>query len=316
MAFLFPGQGSQSAGMLAWLPETLIVRQMLAEAATVLGYPPSQLDQENALKNTEYAQVAIFITGLASARMLRERGLSPSFLAGHSLGAFTAATFAGVINFADGLRLVRTRARAMQEACPDGYGMAAITGLTQSMCESLVSQVRAGGSAVYLGSVNSAEQVTISGSTKGLVEVLELARNNGARKTVYLDIPVPSHTPFMDGVAKQLLEAMREVRPQRPSIPCICNRAPRMLTDGAAILEDLARSVNEPIRWGDATALLYEAGVRTFIEMPPGNVLTSLLSKSFSDVRCLALGATRTESLDAVVPALTKCNYDNEPGCF
>jgi malonate decarboxylase epsilon subunit len=194
--------------------------------------------------------------------------------------------------------------------------MAAITGLTQSMCESLVSQVRAGGSAVYLGSVNSAEQVTISGSTKGLVEVLELARNNGARKTVYLDIPVPSHTPFMDGVAKQLLEAMREVRPQRPSIPCICNRAPRILTDGAAILDDLARSVNEPIRWGDATSLLYEAGVRTFIEMPPGNVLTSLLSKSFSDVRCLALGTTRTDSLDAVVHALTNCNYDNEPGCF
>lgn len=292
--------------MLARLPEVPVIRSTLAAASDALELPVRQLDTDEALRNTESAQLAIFIAGIASARLLGEYGVSANFLAGHSLGAFTAATLAGVFSFADGLRLVKARGRAMQHAYPEGYGMATIVGLNRRTCDSLVFEVHATGGEVYIASQNASDETTISGSKIALVRVIDLARTRGARRAVLLDVSVPSHSPLMGLVAIQVLKEMQRVPLGRASIPYVGNCAPRVFVTGSEIIEDLARSIDHPIRWEDATSLLYELGVRTFIEMPPGDVLARLISKSIPGTRCVAAGSLRIDELEAFTRVLEK----------
>jgi malonate decarboxylase epsilon subunit len=306
IAFIFPGQGSQYAGMLARLPEVPVIRSTLAAASDALGLPVTQLDTDEALRSTECAQLAIFIVGMASACLLGEYGVSANFLAGHSLGAFTAAAFAGVFSFADGLRLVKARGQAMHNAHPEGYGMATIVGLDRRICDTLVFEVHATGGEVYVGSQNASDEITISGSKIGLARVIDLARARGARRAVLLDVSVPSHTPLMALAAKQVLKEIQGVPVRRASTPYVGNCAPRVLVTGSEIVEDLARAIDHPVRWGDATSLLYELGVRTFIEMPPGDVLARLTSKSIPGTRCVAADGLRVNELEAFSRAIAK----------
>jgi len=211
--------------MFSRLPAEPVVREVFAEANSILGYDVSRLTTAETERRFEYSQLALLLAGVASARWLLARGLKPDFLAGYSAGAFASAAIAGVISLAEALRLVQLRGRAMQAACPFGYGMAAITGLSQNVCDELIEEVRAGGESVYAASLNAPDQISISGSSAGLQRVLGLARKRGARKAVPLDISVPSHTPLMHGVAEQMSTAVRKLSPRNATIPFISNRA-------------------------------------------------------------------------------------------
>ena len=294
--------------MLARLPANSVIRETLADASAILQFPLSQLDTKGAMDDMESVQLSIFIASIASARMLSALGLPVSLLAGHSLGTFSAATFAGVMSFADGLRVVRTRARAMKAAYPAGYGMAVITGLSHRVCIELISRVRAEDAEVYIAGFNSPEETTIAGSNAGLTHALDLANRAGARRASFLRVTVPSHTPLMRLVREQILEEIRGILPRPASIRCVSNRIPRILVDETAILDDLVCSIDEPVRWQDATELLYESGVRSFVEMHPGTVLTGLTHNLFPDSRCAAVDGVSLDSLPSLVGALLEFN--------
>jgi malonate decarboxylase epsilon subunit len=287
--------------MFSRLPQEPAVRETFEEATTILGYEVSWLTTTEAQRRFEYSQLALLLAGVASARLLFARGLKPDFLAGHSAGAFAGATIAGVTSLAEALRLIQFRGRAMQAACPSGYGMATITGLSQSVCNELIEELRAAGESVYAASLNAPDQVSISGSQAGLNRVLSLAQKRGARKAVHLDIAVPSHTPLMHGVAEQMSIEIRKLSPRNATIPCMSNRAARSLVNGTEILQDLAYSVEEPVRWHDITGALYEAGVRFFAEMHPGEVLTRLATAAFPEARCLSLERAGPDSIIAAI---------------
>jgi malonate decarboxylase epsilon subunit len=292
--------------MFSPLPSDPVVREVFEEANSILGYDVSRLTTAEAERRFEYSQLALLLTGVASARWLFARGLEPDFLAGHSAGAFGSATIAGVISLAEALRLIQLRGRAMQAACPFGYGMAAITGLPRNVCDALIEEVRAAGELVYAASLNAPDQISISGSSAGLQRILALARKRGARKAVPLEISVPSHTPLMHGVADQMSTEMRKLSPRNATIPLMSNRAPRSMVNGAEILEDLAYSVQEPVRWHDITSVLFEAGVRIFVEMHPGEVLTRLAAVAFPEARCLSLERAGPDSVLAVIRSIAK----------
>jgi malonate decarboxylase epsilon subunit len=287
--------------MFSRLPSEPVVREVFEEANAILGYEVSRLTTAESERRFEYSQIALLLAGVASARSLLARGVKPDFLAGHSAGAFGSATIAGVISLAEALRLIQSRARAMQAACPVGYGMATITGLPQNVCDELIEEVRASGESVYPASLNAPDQISISGSTAGLRRILALARKRGARKAVQLDVSVPSHTPLMHGVAEQMSTEMRKLSPKDATIPVMSNRAPRTMVNGSEILEDLANSVQEPVRWHDITCVLFEAGVRFFVEMHPGEVLTRLAAVAFPEARCVSLERAGLDSVVAVI---------------
>ena len=301
MAFLFPGHGAQSSGMLARIPDTPAVRRTFAEATAMLGYSISHLDSPAALRQTEPTQLALFVAAVAGARMLAEEGITPAFLTGHSGGAFAAAVCGGVVSIEEGLHLVRLRGSTMQTAFPSGFGMATITGVPRPVCEDWIHQVSSEGGVVYAACYNAPDQLSISGATESLNRVLDLAQARGVRKATRLEINAPSHTPLMLGVAEKMWRAMQGIVPRNPVVPYASSRTARLLFRGEAVLRDLAYSVAEPVQWHEVVSLLYENGVRNFAEMYPGDILTNLASKAFPDVRCLALERSGAASLAAAI---------------
>jgi malonate decarboxylase epsilon subunit len=303
VAFLFPGQSSQSAGMISRLPHEPVVCGVLEEVGSLLKCDLRRLETEQALRQTENAQLLLFASGVAVARLLEERGARAECAAGHSVGAFAAAVYAGVLEFATGVQLVAARGRAMAAAFKEGYGMGAITGIRSAFVEAVVNQVRAGGAQVFIANLNAPDQIVISGTQAAVRQVLEVANSRGARKVTILNVAVPSHNELMSGVAQQLAEIAKTVRPERPRIPCVSNSTARLLYDGPSILDDLMWSVSRPVRWHEATVAMYEAGVRSFLEMPPGQVLTRLAASAFPDARCLAVEEVGIDSAVAVARA-------------
>jgi malonate decarboxylase epsilon subunit len=299
VAFLFPGQGSQSVGMTERLPHDSVVRETIEEASSILKCDLRKLDTEEALRHTETAQILLFVCGVAVARLLEARGARADFSAGHSVGAFGAAVLAGVLDMTTGTQLVAERGRAMA-AFPGEYGMGAITGVPGSVVDDLLNQVRVRGIRVFIANWNAPDQTVISGTRTAVEQVLGLAMGRGARKAVMLNIAVPSHTEFMSGVAQHLAEFASATEPNRPRIPCVSNSTARLLYDGHIILDDLVWSVSRPVRWHDATVTMYEAGARVFLEMPPGEVLTRLAASAFRDSRCLAIEDSDIDSAVAV----------------
>jgi malonate decarboxylase epsilon subunit len=302
VAFLFPGQGSQSAGMIGRLPRESVVRETIEEAGSILKCDLRLLDTEGALRHTETAQILLFVSGVAAARLLELLGVRGSFAAGHSVGAFAAAVFADVLDFETGLQFVAARGRAMASAFPNnhGMGMGAITGIPNSVVEDALKHVREDGQKVFIANWNAPEQTVISGTQAGVEKVLGLAKKQGARKATMLRVSVPSHNELMAGVAQQLAVVAETTRVRRPRVPCVSNCTARLLYDGPSILDDLVWSVSRPVRWHDATVAMYEAGVRVFLEMPPGQVLTHLATSAYPDARSLAVEESGFDSAVAV----------------
>ena len=295
-AFLFPGQGSQRSGMLRDLPDHPAVRRTISRSSEVLDRDVLELDTPGALASTVGVQLALLIAGTAAARVLADEGGPPDFVAGHSVGAFAAAVAAGALDFSDALRLVELRARAMERSYPEGYGMGVVVGLDERAVSRLADEVGTPEAPVHAANVNAPLQVGVSGAEGSLERVLALARERGARGARRLAVPTPSHTPLMAPVAAELAGALEEISMSPPAVPYVGNVGGRALRDPEPVREDLARGVERPVRWHDATTLLYELGVRLFVELPPGDVLARLAAEAFPGARCVAVDRSGTDS--------------------
>lgn len=289
IALLFPGQGAQTPGMLHRLPDHPAVRQTLEEASTTLGYDVLTLDTPGALRSTVSVQLALLTAGVAAARALEAEGVIPEAVAGLSVGAFAAAVHAQVITLADGIRLVKQRAELMEQHSPPGYGLTAIVGLKEEQVVTLIREASRPEDPIFLGNVNSADQIVITGSESGLKKVASAALNVGARKAERLDVAVLSHSPLLQPIADILTQTLHGIPLQRPRMIYVGNVRGRPLRNPEDIAWDLANNIAHAVRWYETTIVLQELGCSFFIETPPGHVLTNLAKQSVPDVKSIAL---------------------------
>jgi [acyl-carrier-protein] S-malonyltransferase len=283
-AFVFPGQGSQSVGMLKTLAEEFpIIQETFAEAADILKYDLWQLVSNGPveeLNKTWKTQPALLSASVALFRLWeQQQGAAPQFLAGHSLGEYSALVCSGAIGFAEGVALVELRGKLMQEAVPEGVGaMQAIIGLDDDAVQLACSQ-SAEGEVVAPVNFNSPGQIVIAGN-KAAVERAGLAcKAAGAKRALPLPVSVPSHCALMRPAAEKLAEALQAINVQMPSIPVINNVDVASATTGAAIRDALVRQLYSPVRWTETVQFLAAQGVNNLIEMGPGKVLTGLAKR-------------------------------------
>lgn len=281
VAFVFPGQGSQSVGMMAALAAVEpVVADTFAEASAVLGYDLWQLCQqgpEEALGITERTQPAMLAAGVATWRVWRARGgRPPRAMSGHSLGEYSALVAAGCLDFATAIDLVRFRGAAMQAAVPAGQGaMAAILGLEDAQVEA-ACQTAAQGEIVAAANFNSPGQVVIAGQTAAVERAIEIAKEKGAKRAIKLPVSVPSHSPLMRPAADQLAQRLKDIPFTPPQGIDIYSVDLRKHADAAGIRAALVEQLVKPVRWADTIRALRAAGVDAFIECGPGKVLTGL----------------------------------------
>jgi malonate decarboxylase epsilon subunit len=289
VAFLFPGQGSQSAGLLHHLPQHSEVTRTIQEASAILGLDIGALDNAEALHSTAVVQQALLICGVATARALMAERVHPAAVAGMSIGAFGAAVACGTLSFADALPLVHLRGDLMQTAFPSGYGLAAIEGLNEVQVEGIVEQTRTAELPVYISNINAPRQIVVAGSNPALDVVIAQARQQGARRAERLAVSVPSHCPLLQPVADRMAQAMARLILRPPSIPYVSNRGGRALYNSEDIRQDLVIGVAHPVRWYDGLEVLRELGAKLFIEMAPGHVSTRLVAELLPDVRAVSI---------------------------
>jgi malonate decarboxylase epsilon subunit len=290
IAFLFPGQGSQFPGMLHKLPDHPVIVQTLDEVSEILGKDSRELDSVEALRSTVSVQLALLASGVALARFLNKEGAEPGAVAGMSAGAFSAAVACGTLNLADAVQLVKQRAEMMAKFYPRGYGLAAIIGLNEQQVSQRVQEVHSQQTPVYVANINAPRQIVISGSAEGMDRVLLAALRSGARKAERLDVSTPSHCPLLQPVADVLEKSLRAMHLRPPKMVYLSNVTGRAIRNPEAISEDLASNIAHGVRWYDMTTVLEELGVRLFLEMPPGHVLSVLAKEAFPDVQTLAVG--------------------------
>jgi malonate decarboxylase epsilon subunit len=296
-AFLFPGQGAQTPGFLHALPEHEAVRATFHAAHEALLLNPADMDSAAVLQSTVAVQLGVLIAGVAYVRVLAAKGVFPHAVAGLSVGAFTAAVASGALDFATALQLVRLRGETMEEAYGQGgYGMMAILGLREAAVQKLIAEIARPAEPLYLASVNAPAEIIVAGSDAGLSAASEAASRAGARAR-RLSVSVPSHCALLDEVSIRLREAMREVRLDPPRVPYISNLRARALTSTADIAEDLILNVSRTVRWHECVTLLYELGVRLFVEAPPGLALSNLVKSEFPRARALAAAAVHLDSV-------------------
>jgi [acyl-carrier-protein] S-malonyltransferase len=281
LAFVFPGQGSQSIGMLNALgAEQPQVRATFAEASQALGYDLWQVVEqgpEDRLNQTEVTQPAMLTAGVAVWRVWRERGgAAPAYVAGHSLGEYTALVCAETLAFTDAVRLVADRGRFMQEAVPAGQGgMAAILGLDDETVRK-VCQEAANGEVLEAVNYNSPGQVVIAGNAAAVARGAERAKAAGAKRAVILPVSVPSHCRLMHPAAERLAARLREVDIRTPVVPVLHNVHVQSEASADAIRNALVRQVESPVRWVEIIETMVANGVNRLVECGPGKVLAGL----------------------------------------
>ena len=300
LAFVFPGQGSQSLGMLAELAARYpSVRDTFDEASQGAGvdlWAVGQLGPEAQLNQTEFTQPALLAAGVAVWRAWRERGGAlPAQLAGHSLGEYSALVAAGVLPLVDVARLVRLRGQLMQDAAPAGVGaMAAVLGAEDGLVSAACAEISAemtDGQVVVPANYNSPGQVVIGGHAGAVDRAVALLVERGVRKTVKLAVSVPSHTPLMRDAANRLAEAMSALPWQLPSVPVIQN-ADAEVHDGVdAIRDALVRQLYLPVQWSRCVQALVAGGATRVAECGPGKVLAGLIKRIDKSVEARSLGA-------------------------
>jgi malonate decarboxylase epsilon subunit len=296
--FTFPGQGAQKPGMLHTLPDHPETARTLAEATAALGRDVLALDSADALRSTVAVQLSLLVAGVATGRVLAAHGAVPQMVAGLSIGAWPAAVVAGVLDFADAVRLVELRARLMEDAYPSGYGMAAIGGLTRQQLEPLLAQVNGPATPVYLANLNAPRQLVVAGRDTALDAVAARALAHGATRAERLAVPVPSHCPLLDEQARTLACAAAQVALRRPRITYISSSAARALFDGERIAADLAANMARPVLWADTLRHAWERGARVALEMPSGSVLTRLAQEAdFAAGTALCADGNRLDTL-------------------
>ena len=294
-AFIFPGQGSQFVGMGADLyTESPAAQAVFQEADDVLRFSLSELcfaGDEEELRQTSNAQPAILTTSVAAMRAIaeargEERLETPRFVAGHSLGEYTALVAAGALSFEDALRLVRQRGRLMHEAgqVMEG-GMAAVMGLDGSMVEQMAQQT-----GCEIANINSDGQIVVSGPKEALVQAIDLARAMGARKAVPLVVSGAFHSRLMAPAVPGMVQALDNTSFSRARVPVISNTTAEPIRDRAAIQSELVDQICRCVQWSQSVTYMASHGVKTFVEIGPGKVLTGLVKRIAKDARVLNVG--------------------------
>ncbi len=293
-AIVFPGQGSQTVGMLAELGEQYeIVKATFAEASEVLGYDLWALVQNGPaedLNQTFRTQPALLASSVAIWRVWQEQGLSqPEVLAGHSLGEYSALVCAGVIDFKQAIKLVELRGQLMQEAVPAGVGaMYAIIGLGDDEIAAACEQA-AQGEVVSPVNFNSPGQVVIAGNKAAVERAGALCKEAGAKRALPLPVSVPSHCALMKPAADKLAEALKEIEFNTPAIPVINNVDVAAETSPDAIKDALVRQLYSPVRWTEGVQKMHEQGVEQLFEVGPGKVLTGLTKRIIKTLNASAV---------------------------
>jgi len=283
IAFVFPGQGSQKVGMgKALADQHRVCRDTFAEADEALGRSLSRLcfeGPDDQLVLTENTQPALLATSIAMYRLLREMGLEPDLVAGHSLGEYSAHVAAGTLEFGDALRIVERRGRYMQEAVPVGSGgMAAVLGLDDEQVR-LACEEAAEGEVVSPANLNAPGQVVIAGMAGAVARAGARAKVHGARRVIPLQVSAPFHCALMAPAEAQLEPELRALDARRPAVPVIANVDATPKRDAAAAIDALVAQVSRPVLWEACVRRLASEGVRTYVEVGPGNVLSGLVKK-------------------------------------
>ena len=306
IAFIFPGQGAQKVGMGRALADAFpICRETFEEADAALGAPLSQIifdGPEDRLTLTENTQPAILAVSTAAARLLASRGLTPAFVAGHSLGEYSANVAAGTFAFADALRLVQRRGRYMQEAVPAGEGaMAAILGLdADAVAQACVEA--ANGEVVSAANLNGAGQVVIAGGRDAVARAGERARALGAKRVIPLAVSAPFHCALMKPAEDRLAPELRAIQAQAPRVPIVANVDAEPKRDARSAIEALVRQVSSPVRWEAVVRRLASEGVTTYVEVGPGTVLSGLVRKIHREATVVSFGSP--DDLAAIAPLI------------
>ena len=302
-AFVFPGQGSQSRGMMNGYVDFPVVRDTFTEASDVLKQDLWHLVAEGTdadLNATVNTQPIMLTAGVAVYRAWQsQHGASPALMAGHSLGEYTALVAAGALSFVDALPLVRYRAQCMQQAVPEGVGgIAAILGLGDDVVRAVCAE-SAQGEVLEAVNYNSPGQVVIAGNRGAVERGMELAKAKGAKRAILLPMSVPSHCSLLKGAAEQLRAYLGNVAVQAPSIPVLHNADVKSYADGAAIKDALVRQLYSPVRWVETVLAFGKQGMTHNVECAPGKVLAGLNKRIATDQQASAIndGAALTLAL-------------------
>jgi [acyl-carrier-protein] S-malonyltransferase len=311
IAFVFPGQGSQTVGMGKQLAEQYPeVMDYFNKADETISADLSRLifeGPQEELTQTVNTQPALLTTSIAILEWFRKSAIKPDFVAGHSLGEYTALVAAGALSFEDGVFAVRKRGEFMEGAVPNGEGsMAAILGLDRDPLSEVTAAINESGFPVSLANLNCPGQIVISGSRKGVELASEKAKASGAKRAIPLEVSGPFHSSLMKPAASQLREVLNGLDMRDAEIPVIANVSAKPMTTAAEIKENLIEQLYSPVLWEDSVMKMIDLGVDTFIEIGPGKVLSGLIKKINRSIKTYSI--SDEESAQSVIEALKEEN--------
>ncbi|NMO96484.1 ACP S-malonyltransferase [Paenibacillus lemnae] len=307
IAFVFPGQGAQSVGMAKDIYEAIPVSRAVLEAADrKLGFELSSLifnGPEQELKQTANTQPALLAASVAYLAALRDCGITPDYVAGHSLGEYSALVAAGVITLEEAVSVVRSRGEFMEAAVPSGQGaMAAVLGADREALSALCASITADGTAVELANLNCPGQIVISGTAEGVAAASSRVKEAGAKRAIPLEVSGPFHSSMMRGAAERLEESLSSVMLKGADVPVVANVTARPVQDAEVIRKLLVEQVYSPVLWQDSVEWMISQGVDTFVEIGPGSVLTGLIKKIDKQAKLINVNSlTSLEELKALV---------------
>jgi [acyl-carrier-protein] S-malonyltransferase len=296
IAFIFPGQGSQAVGMGQDVYTSIPASKQVFQAADeALGFALSELifqGPEEELKKTFHTQPALLTTSIALYEAFKVTGVKPDYVAGHSLGEYSALVAAGALSFTDAVKIVRSRGQFMEKAVPGGQGaMAAVLGAEREALAGLCARLSKEVGPVEMANINSPGQIVISGTKEGVQAVIEQGKEIGAKRVILLEVSGPFHSSLMKPAAEQLAEALKRLSFKAPSVPVVANVTAQPVAEPNRIQKLLVEQVYSPVLWEDSVLWLIAQGVDTFIEIGSGSVLTGLVKKIDKSVRVVTINS-------------------------